>query len=155
MFLLLLCHIGSIASYFVIFTNGITDAIWEIAAMYLCYYGLMSLQTVIIFAYCAFLEALFVFRCLKILSVLGEEHFTAPVVFFLQLLVYGYGGYILFGKLRKYRNRDPKTDSMTPEEIAEDDGGKVKEKKRKSKSKKGDEESTPAPRASMTTDQVQ
>ena len=44
---------------------------------------------------------------------------------------------------------------MTPEEIAEDDGGKVKEKKRKSKSKKGDEESTPAPRASMTTDQVQ
>ena len=86
---------------------------------------------------------------------MGEEHFTAPVIFFLQLFVYGYGGYILFGKLRKYRNRDPQTDSMTPEEIAEDDGGKVKEKKRKSKSKKGDEESTPAPRASMTTDQVQ
>lgn len=113
----------------------------------------MSLQTIIIFAYCLFLEALFVFRCFKILSVLGEEHFMAPVAFFAQLFVYGYGGYVLFGKLRKYRNRDPKTDSMSPEESANDNGInlKVKDKKKKTKSNT-DEESTPVPKIPTAED---
>ena len=110
--------------------------------MYINYYGLMSLSTVIIFVYCAFLEALFVMGCMNLLTMMDQKEWSAPIIYFAQLFMYGYGGYILFGKLRKYQNRDKATDSMTPQETAEDDGGKVKEKKekkRKSKSKKDEE----------------
>lgn len=117
--------------------------------MYVCYYGLMSLSTIIIFAYCAFMEAMFVMGCMRIFSMLAQEHWLSPIVYFVQLFTYGYGGYMLFLKLRKYRNRDPKTDSMTAEEAAEEDGGKVKkENKNKNKNKsqnEDDEEQTPRP----------
>ena len=151
MFLILVCHVCFIAAEFVIYDNMFEKVIWEGAAMYVNYYGIMSLSSIIIFVYCAFLEALFVMWALTVISVMAEDHWLAPICFFVQLFTYGYGGYILFGKLRKYRNADPKTDKMTPEEIKED-GGKVKKEKKKS----ADEE-TPAPRPSQipNADQMQ
>ena len=89
---------------------------------------------------------MFFFTCMQILTIMGQSHWMAPLVYFSQLYTYGYGGWLLFGKLRMYRNRDPKTDRLTPVDGAVESEEKPS-KKRKSKSdKNSDVENTPAPR---------
>ena len=110
--------------------------------MYICYFGIMSLQSIIIFVYCLLLEFMFATGCLAIFTMMAQEHWLAPIAYFTQLYTYGYGGYILFGKLRAFRNRDPRKDSLISEDIEAIEEKDTHKKNKKSKYSKnnGDEE---------------
>ena len=133
MFMLLLAHVLFTAAEIVIYEKLIMWALWEIGCIYVNYYAIMSISQALIFVYCLILASMLVFSCMSILTIMGQSHWMAPLVYFAQLYTYGYGGWLLFGKLRRYRNRDPKTDRLTPENEAIEDLEKPS-KKRKSKS---------------------
>jgi hypothetical protein len=104
----------------------------------------MSLQSFLVLVYCLLLEARFVLASLNIFSIManstGEDgNILIPFVYFAQLFFYGMGGYQCFMRLRAYRYRDPKTDSLTGGESTD-----VPEKNPKKKEKKTkDSENTP------------
>lgn len=53
-----------------------------------------------------------------------------PIVYFAQCFFYGYGGYCVFLKLRAWRYRDPKNDTLAPGELEAEDAEKKKKKKK-------------------------
>jgi hypothetical protein len=71
MFLMLICHIFFVAVEVIIYENMWTSAIWEVAAMYVNYFALMTFQSFLILVYCILLETLFVMACLNIFTMIG------------------------------------------------------------------------------------